>query len=122
MSSTMSNSPALDLIQANQDKISSLCEQRQVSRLELFGSATSVDVPGHSLHCFDPQTSDLDFLVEFAVQSPQGAAERFFGLRDGLANALGHAIDLVELHTIQNPYFLEAIAHTRVVIYDHSAI
>lgn len=118
MNSTMSNFSALDFIQANQDKISSLCEQRQVSRLELFGSATSIDVPGRSPHRFDSQTSDLDFLVEFAIQSPHG----FFGLRDGLANVLGHIIDLVELHTIQNPYFLEAIAPTRIVIYDHSAI
>ena len=110
----MNHSPALDLIQANQDKISSLCEQRQVSRLELFGSATS--------DRFDPQTSDFDFLVEFAVQSPNGAAERFFGLRDGLANVLGHAIDLVELRAIQNPYFLEAIAPTRVVIYGRCAL
>lgn len=108
---TMSVSSALDLIHANQNQISVLCDQNQVSRLELFGSATG--------DRFDPDSSDLDFLVEFAVQSPRGAADRFFGLRNGLAIVLGRAIDLVELKAIHNPYFLEAIAPTRVLIYGH---
>ncbi|MEM9121043.1 MAG: nucleotidyltransferase domain-containing protein [Cyanobacteria bacterium P01_F01_bin.56] len=78
-------------------------------RLELFGSATD--------ERFDPATSDLDFLVEFAINTPQGAADRFFGLKAGLSDLLGHTIDLVDFTTIQNPYFLDAIAPSRRTIY-----
>jgi len=98
----------LELIRSRTQLVQ-LCEQNQVARLELFGSATT----GR----FDPTTSDLDFLVEFADQSPSGASTRFFALRQGLAALFGRAVDLVEIQAIQNPYFLEAIAPTRQVIY-----
>lgn len=41
--------------------IALLCEQYGVNHLELFGSATGAD--------FNPQSSDLDFLVELDMQS-----------------------------------------------------
>ena len=90
-------------------QLAQLCEQNQVFRLELFGSA--------STDRFDPATSDLDFLVEFSDQTPKGASTRFFGLRRGLEELFGKAVDLVEVQAIQNPYFLEAIAPTRRVVY-----
>lgn len=99
----------LEIIKSSTQQIAQLCEQNQVSRLEVFGSA--------STDRFDPATSDLDFLVEFANHTPAGASTRFFALRQGLEELLGRAIDLVEIQTIQNPYFLEAIAPTRQVIY-----
>ncbi|MBE9079167.1 hypothetical protein IQ241_17990 [Romeria aff. gracilis LEGE 07310] len=86
-----------------------LCQQNAVSRLELFGSATA--------YHFDPATSDFDFLVEFAIQNPAGAADRFFNLRQGLSELLEAAIDLVELKAVKNPYFLDAIASSRVNIF-----
>ena len=39
-----------------------LCTRYRVERLDLFGSAAQDD--------FDPESSDLDFLVEFAPMSP----------------------------------------------------
>ncbi len=51
------------------------------------------------------------------INTPQGAADRFFSLKTGLSDLLGHTIDLVDLTTIQNPYFLEAIAPSRLKIY-----
>jgi uncharacterized protein len=94
-------------------EIGALCRQRQVAKLELFGSATG--------DRYDSATSDLDFLVEFAVDTPQGAAQRYFGLKQGLADIFGCAIDLVELKTLRNPYFLDAIALTRITIYENEA-
>ena len=105
----MSTSPGLDLIHAKKDQIFKLCEQNQVARLELFGSATS--------DRFNPATSDFDFLVEFSAKSHYGASNRYFGLLYGLKDLLDRAVDLVELKAVKNPYFLEAIAPTRVLIY-----
>jgi len=101
--------PMLEIIQSSTQQLARLCEQNQVSRLELFGSANT--------DRFDSATSDLDFLVEFADQTPKGASTRFFSLRQGLESLFGKTVDLVEVQTIQNPYFLEAIAPTRRVVY-----
>jgi len=103
------STPMLEIIQSNAQPLAQLCEQNQVSRLELFGSANT--------DRFDSTTSDLDFLVEFADQMPKGASTRFFTLRQGLELLFGKAVDLVEVQTIQNPYFLEAIAPTRRILY-----
>ncbi|NEQ45977.1 MAG: hypothetical protein F6K00_21515 [Leptolyngbya sp. SIOISBB] len=105
----MKQLPVLNQIAEQQPQIEVLCHQNHVARLELFGSATD--------DRFDPATSDLDFLVEFEINTPQGAADRFFGLKAGLSDLLGHTIDLVDLTTIQNPYFLEAIEPSRLKIH-----
>jgi predicted nucleotidyltransferase len=101
--------PILKQIAEQQPQIEALCHQNHVARLELFGSATD--------DRFDSATSDLDFLVEFEINTPQGAADRFFGLKAGLNDLLGRTIDLIDLSTIKNPYFLEAIASSRLKIY-----
>lgn len=117
MSQRPTASSILQQITEKRSQIEHLCHRHQVARLEIFGSATSVGVPGRSPHRFSETTSDIDFLVEFAVNTPQGASDRFFGLKQGLGDLLGYTIDLVEVQTIQNPYFLEAIAPQRLQIY-----
>jgi uncharacterized protein len=94
--------PASSAIMAKQSEIAALCRLNQVARLDLFGSATRPT--------FDAQTSDFDFLVEFATDTPEGAADRFFGLKHGLSALLGRTVDLVDLAAAKNPYFLQAIA------------
>ena len=109
MSQRPTASPILQQITEKRSQIEHLCHRHQVARLELFGSATS--------DRFSETDSDIDFLVEFAINTPQGASDRFFGLKQGLGDLLGYTIDLVEVQTIQNPYFLEAIAPQRLQIY-----
>lgn len=109
METNQANSLAIDTIMAKQAEIAELCQQTQVARLELFGSATQ--------STFDPISSDFDFLVEFAVDTPEGAADRFFGLKQGLSDMLGRTVDLIELKSIKNPYFLEAISSNRLTLY-----
>ena len=48
---------ANDLIEGKREELARLCAAYHVHRLELFGSATGEE--------FEPDTSDLDFLVEF---------------------------------------------------------
>lgn len=78
-------------------------------RLELFGSAATGEFPR--------ETSDLDFLVEFEPPLGCGYADRYFGLLEALEALFGRPVDLVVASAIKNPYFLEAIAKTRVVLY-----
>jgi predicted nucleotidyltransferase len=102
---------AVESVKRKQAQIAELCRLNQVARFDLFGSATRLT--------FDAQTSDFDFLVEFATDTPKGAADRFFGLKHGLSALLGHKIDLVDLAAAKNPYFLQAIALDRLTIYGH---
>ena len=86
-----------------------LCERYGVRRLELFGSA----VGGR----FDPQHSDLDFLVTFGPVQDLGLAEQYFGLKDELERLFSRPVDLVELDAVDNPYFLEAVQTERQLLY-----
>ncbi len=52
-------------IETRMHELEALCERHQVERLALFGSALRED--------FDPESSDLDFSVEFSPMSPEGA-------------------------------------------------
>ncbi|MGG6242042.1 nucleotidyltransferase family protein [Nodosilinea sp. AN01ver1] len=86
---------AAELVKRKQAQIAELCRINQVARLNLFGSATR--------STFDAQTSDFDFLVEFATDNPEGAADRFFGLKHGLSTVLGRTVDLVTLPPPKTP-------------------
>jgi predicted nucleotidyltransferase len=79
-----------------------------VSRLELFGSATSEG--------FDPQRSDLDFLVEFDADSSR-LFDRCFGLKESLEALYGRRVDLVTAGSLRDPYFIEAVNKSRQLLY-----
>jgi uncharacterized protein len=90
-------------------EIAELCRRYRVRRLELFGSATS--------DSFDIEQSDVDFLVEFEPLAEGQHADAYFGLRESLESLLSRPVDLVMTRAIRNPYFLEAIAPTRTILY-----
>lgn len=87
--------------------LQALARHYQVKRLELFGSAAR----GES------HPSDHDFLVEFEPLEPLEHGRMYFGLLQGLEEALGGKVDLVELEAVANPYFLKAIEGERVLVY-----
>jgi hypothetical protein len=99
----------LSLIEANRQQITDLCCRHGVKRLELFGSAARGD--------FDPAKSDLDFFVEFVSDGWEGAADRWFGLQEGLESLFKRNIDLVSVKAAKNPYFLEVANRHRVSLY-----
>src|SRR5262245_10742313 len=75
----------LKLIEQHREQIAALCRQYGVRRLELFGSAARGD--------FDSQASDLDFMVEFLSDDWKGAADRWFGLQEGLETLFEKKVD-----------------------------
>ena len=97
------------LVHAKRDELEALCRRFGARRLELFGSATGDQ--------FNPTTSDLDFLVEFEPSAAGGPADRYFGLLEALQTLYGRPVDLVDLSAIRNPYFLEAIEKSRIVLH-----
>jgi len=90
-----------EIIQQKIKELAEVCHKRNVRQLALFGSAATDD--------FDPQSSDLDFLVEFLPMPPAQHADSYFGLQEDLERLFSMPVDLVESAPIRNPYFREAI-------------
>jgi predicted nucleotidyltransferase len=92
-----------------QQDLVKLCQRFHVSRLDIFGSGSHGN--------FDPQSSDLDFLVVFELLSPKAHADAYFGLLQELKLLFSRPVDLIELEAINNPYFLEAVEESRSLLY-----
>ncbi len=88
-------------------EVRALCEKYRVKRLAIFGSA----VKG----TFDPETSDLDFVVEFH-DDVKGWHE-YFDLKFALRDLFARDVDLVEWDADLKPYFRQALAQTQRDLY-----
>lgn len=99
----------LPLIAQHQTEIAKLCEQYRVQRLDLIGSAATGE--------FDPDRSDLDFLVEFLPLQRGEHADAYFGLLHGLEDLLGRKIDLVMRTAIRNRWFVRSVETSRELLY-----
>lgn len=97
------------LIEEKRDELARLCAGHHVRRLDLFGSALT--------DRFDPQSSDLDFLVEFLPLQPDEHADAYFGLLEELSQLPQRDIDLVTTGAIKNRYFLESVNRRRTLFY-----
>lgn len=97
-------------IDDQKQSIAALCRKHKVRRLEVFGSAAD--------GTFDPDHSDLDFLVEFDELKSAGRADAYFGLWEDLGKLFGRKVDLVEPGAMRNPYFIRRVNETRTVLYD----
>ncbi len=91
------------------EELAELCRRHRVRRLALFGSAVGED--------FDPERSDLDFLVEFEPLPPGSYADTYFGLLEALQQLFGRPVDLVDDSAIKNPYFRESVERSQALLY-----
>jgi uncharacterized protein len=96
------------VLDAHLADLPALCRRYGVRRLELFGSATT--------GAFDPQSSDLDLLVEFNDDLTH-LFDRYFGLKESLEALYGRSVDLVTVGALKNPYFIAAVEKTRQLVY-----
>ena len=97
-------------VEERADELKRLCIQYGVRRLYLFGSA--------STGLYDPDESDLDFLVEFRPAARNAYADAYFGLLEALGRLFERPVDLVVESAIRNPYFLRSVEQTRTAIYE----
>ena len=99
-------------LEANQYKIAELCRRYDVAVLELFGSAAEAEPAG--------TTGDFDFIVTFLHPTAPGVGQRYMGLAEDLEELLGRPVDILTNRPFANPYFAEAVAKTRRIIYARS--
>ena len=97
------------LLNQNLPALEHLCRQHFVERLEVFGSATTAT--------FDPEKSDLDFLVRFQQPASMNLFDQYFGLAEGLETLFGREVDLVMEGALKNPYFIESVNESRELLY-----
>lgn len=100
----------IDLVTNHLDDIAALCREFGVRRLDLFGSAAAGD--------FNPETSDLDFVADFADTHVPGYLGRYLGFADALEALFGRPVDLLTENMIGGPYFRQAVEATRQPVYD----
>jgi predicted nucleotidyltransferase len=97
------------LIRTKLPQIVEQCRAHRVKRLDLFGSALGSG--------FDPQRSDVDFVVEFLPAARPGFSGDLMGLKIELERLFGCEVDLVLGGNIRNPYFREELEETKVPVY-----
>lgn len=97
------------LVAEHTDEIATLCRKHQVQRLDLFGSAASGD--------FDPESSDLDFLVTFLPEANATYIGVYHPLYTDLCGLFSCPVDLVIETDFRNPYFRQAVEESRTSIY-----
>lgn len=90
-------------------KVRETCERHGVSRLDLFGSATS--------EIFDPENSDLDFVASFAPRSPSKLFDRYFGLEEDLGRIFDRGVDVVMEGAMKNPHFAKSVSESRTPLF-----
>jgi predicted nucleotidyltransferase len=92
------------------DEVRALCEKYHVKRLSIFGSA----VKG----TFDPETSDVDFVVEFEWHpDPLERGRRWWEMWGELKDLFARNVDLVSARKISSEYFREEFAKAHLDVY-----
>jgi len=92
------------------EEIQRLCLRYSVQYLALFGSAATGS--------YDPEKSDLDFVVEFRKMEPGEYADAYFGLLESLQDLFKSPVNLVVGSAIKNPYFLRSVESTKTPLYE----
>lgn len=95
-------------LEVDRDAIAALCTEHGVRRLVVFGSAFTGD--------FDPDRSDVDFLVEF-LDDLEHRFDAYFDLKDALAQLVGRPVDLVTGRALDNPYFAASVQRSSEELY-----
>jgi len=99
----------ITLIADNLEAIRDLCRTHGIRKLDLFGSAAT--------GAFNPETSDLDFIVDLGEYTP-GTDFRYIDLITDLESILGHSVQMITELSIRNDYFREAVDRQRENLYD----
>ena len=96
------------------ESICRLCEKFKVRRLSAFGSVCTENFT---------EKSDVDFLYLFDSERLPLAehADNFFDFKESLQTLLQRRVDLVPEKTLSNPYFIEEIKKTQVLIYEQQS-
>lgn len=96
------------IFQENFEEITALCQLYKVKSLYAFGSV-----------CNDKFTSksDIDLLVSFYTMDYVDYADAYFTLADKFEALFQRPVDLITDKSLSNPYFIDALNQTKMLIY-----
>lgn len=96
-------------IESRREQIAAICREHGVARLLVFGSVLRED--------FNPETSDVDFLVQFLPGAERGWMSEFTDLKEALEELFGRKVDVVSERAIRNPYMLGSVDRDKELLY-----
>ena len=97
-------------IENKSDDFKKLCIENKVKSLYAFGSSITSG--------YDPDSSDIDLLVEIDEPDPLERGEKLINLWDKFETFFNKKIDLLTESSIRNPILKENIERTKILIYD----
>jgi len=89
-------------------EIEKICKKFEARSLTLFGSALTDE--------FNPETSDLDFLLE--LYGFHRGLKRYLAIKEELQNLFKRDVDLVMPEAIKNPFLKESIFSRTLKCYE----
>ena len=96
------------LIKDKLNDLKQLCQDYDVKTMYVFGSA-----------CTDKfnDKSDIDILISFKDISIEKYTDNYFELHYKLEELFNRKIDLLTENSLSNPYFIESIEETKLLLY-----
>ena len=95
-------------IKSYEEKVSKVCNELRLKKLDLFGSATNDNFG---------EDSDIDIIVEFAQKENDNLFNRYFELKERLRNVFHRSVDIIIEGSVRNPFLKESLNRTRKNIY-----
>ncbi|WP_302799962.1 nucleotidyltransferase family protein [Parabacteroides goldsteinii] len=92
-------------------RFTSICREHGIKSLYAFGSSVT--------DRFNPDTSDIDLLVELEEMEPLERGEMLLSLWDKLEAFFHRKVDLLTQKATHNPFLLESINATKLLLYDN---
>ena len=96
------------IIEGKEKAIRDLCEEYDVKSMHLFGSVSTGKFK---------KSSDIDILVSFKDISIERYTDNYFELHYRLEELFKRKIDLVTVNSLANPFFIESIEETKILLY-----
>ncbi len=101
------------IIEQNFEQLINVCHRYGVKRMYAFGSVIT--------DRFDPEKSDLDFVIEMEQMPPLIRGEKLIALWEALEDLFAKKIDLITEQPIKNPYLRANVNRTKRLIYDRKS-
>ncbi len=99
-----------DELKSRVAEFENMCKDHGVKYMYAFGSVVS--------ERFNPNSSDIDLLVEIEAENPLDRGEKLLDLWDKLELFFNRKVDLLTASSIKNTYLKSSIDKTRILIYD----
>jgi predicted nucleotidyltransferase len=98
----------MNLVKRHIKELISLCDQYNVDKMYLFGSALSSK--------FNDK-SDVDFLVTFKTSEIDDYFDNYLDFKENLIALLGRDVDLLEEQSLRNPILIKSINESKELVY-----